>query len=67
MVMTDLLEGLPRMGRVLDLNGALSLSDETPRELSEGQVLPAEGLRERFEQQRPITALAQIVLLNQCA
>ena len=31
--------------------------DETAREVSERQVLPGEGLRERFEQQRPTTAL----------
>lgn len=30
--------------------------DETAREVSERQALPGENLRERFEQQRPITA-----------
>lgn len=37
--------------------------DETAREVSERQVLPAGGLRERIEQQRPITALYLTVLL----
>jgi tetraacyldisaccharide-1-P 4'-kinase len=39
---------------VSDVSVAL---DETAREVSERQVLPAGGLRERFGQQRPITAL----------
>lgn len=41
--------------------------DETAREVSERQVLPAGGLRERIEQQRPITALhLTILLLEAC-
>ena len=38
------------------VNGVSVALDETAREVSERQVLPAGGLRERFEQ-RPITAL----------
>jgi hypothetical protein len=45
------------MGRVLVVNGVSVALDETAREVSERQVLPSGGLRERFEQQRPITAL----------
>ena len=47
------------MGRVLLVNGVSVALDETAREVSERQVLPGEGLRERFEQQRPTTALRQ--------
>lgn len=35
----------------------LSHPDETAREVGERQALPAGGLRERFDQQRPITVL----------
>jgi tetraacyldisaccharide-1-P 4'-kinase len=45
------------------VNGVSVALDETAREVSERQVLPAGGLRERFEQQRPITALRLTVLL----
>jgi tetraacyldisaccharide-1-P 4'-kinase len=38
------------------VNGVSVALDETAREVSERQVLPAGGLRERIEQQRPITA-----------
>ena len=34
----------------MHVNGVPVASDETTREVSERQVLPAEGLRERFEQ-----------------
>ena len=46
----------PRSGQALLVNGVSVALDETAREVSERQVLPAGGLRERFEQQRPITA-----------
>jgi hypothetical protein len=39
------------------VNGVSVALDETTREVSERQVLPAGGLRERIEQQRPIAAL----------
>jgi hypothetical protein len=45
------------------VNGVSVALDETAREVSERQVLPAGGLRERIEQQRPITALRSTVLL----
>ena len=49
------------------MNGVSVALDETAREVSERQVLPAEGLRETIEQQRPITALClTILLLNAC-
>ena len=44
------------------MNGVSVVVDETAREVSERQVLPAEGLRERIEQQRPITALRWTIL-----
>jgi hypothetical protein len=46
------------------VNGVSVALDETAREVSERQVLPAGGLRERIEQQRPITALRLTVLLR---
>jgi hypothetical protein len=48
--MTDLLPRPPQKGRALHLDGASVAVDETAREPSERQVLPAEDLRERFEQ-----------------
>lgn len=39
------------------VNGVSVALDETARQVSERQVLPTEALRERIEQQRPITAL----------
>ena len=45
------------------MNGVSVALDETAREVSERQVLPAGGLRERIEQQRPITALRLTILL----
>jgi hypothetical protein len=45
------------------VNGVSVALDETAREVSERQVLPAGGLRERIEQQRPITALRLTILL----
>ena len=47
----------PESGQALLVNGVSVALDETAREVSERQVLPAGGLRESFEQQRPITAL----------
>jgi hypothetical protein len=46
-----------KSGQVLRVNGVSVALDETAREVDERQVLPAGGLREGFEQQRPITAL----------
>lgn len=45
------------------VNGVSVALDETARQVSERQVLPTEALRERIEQQRPITALPLTVLL----
>jgi len=45
------------------VNGVSVALDETAREVDERQVLPAGGLREGFEQQRPITVLRLTVLL----
>jgi hypothetical protein len=45
------------------VNGVSVALDETARQVNERQVLPAGGLRERIEQQRPITALRSTVLL----
>ncbi len=55
--MNDLLPGPPQVRAGPAVNGVSVALDETAREVSERQVLPAGGLRERFEQQRPITAL----------
>ena len=61
--MTDLLSRPPQI-RAGPAGERRSVAlDETAREVSERQILPAEGLRERIEQQRPITALRSIVLL----
>ena len=50
--MTDLPTKTPQMRAVLALlvNGVSVALDETAREVSERQVLPAGGLRERIEQ-----------------
>jgi hypothetical protein len=47
----------PESGQALLVNGVPVALDETAREVSERQVLPAVGQREIFVQQRPITAL----------
>ena len=52
--MTDSYRDPCNLGRVLFVNGVSVALDETAREVSERQVLPAEGPRERIEQQRPI-------------
>ena len=44
------------------MSGVSVAVDETAREVSERQVLPAGGLRERFEQQRPIRPTQSMVL-----
>jgi hypothetical protein len=41
------------------MNGVSVAMDETTREVSERQVMPAGGLRERIEQSRPITAYSE--------
>ena len=41
------------------MNGVSVAMDETTREVSERQVMPAGGLRERIEQSRPITAYGE--------
>jgi hypothetical protein len=41
-------------------NGVSVALDETAREVSVRQDLPGGALRERFEQQRPRTALRQV-------
>lgn len=51
----DRLQG-PESGQALRVNGVSVAMDETAREVNERQVLPSGGPRERFEQQRPITA-----------
>ena len=43
-------EAPAKSGRTLVVNGVSVALDETAREVSERQVLPAGGLRERFEQ-----------------
>lgn len=45
------------------MNGVSVALDETAREVSERQVLPAGGLRERIEQQRPDNGPTLTVLL----
>jgi hypothetical protein len=45
------------MGRALLVDGVSVAWTKRPVEVSERQVLPGDGLRERFEQWRPITAL----------
>jgi len=45
------------------VNGVSVALDETAREVSERQVLPAGGLRERFELQRPIAVPRASLLL----
>jgi tetraacyldisaccharide-1-P 4'-kinase len=47
----------------MGVNGVSVALDETAREVSERQILPAGGLRERIEHQRPITALPSTILL----
>jgi hypothetical protein len=47
----------PCDGGLLVANGVSVALDETAREVNERRVLPAGGLPEGFEQQRPITAL----------
>jgi hypothetical protein len=50
----------PRLPSGWWMAGVSVALDETAREVSERQVLPGGGLRERFEQQQPITALRRL-------
>jgi hypothetical protein len=60
--MADLLQDL-RTGRVLLWSRVSVALDETTREVSERQVLPAGGLREGFDQPRPRTVPRARLLL----